>query len=323
MMNKSTVFMFSGQGTQYYHMGKELYEHHPRFKLWMDHCDEIVSPLIHTSLIGMLYKQDNKNQLFERILYTNPALISVGFSLSRVLMEMGIKPDYVLGYSLGEITAAIVSGAISLEDGLSFSVDFARLVESSSPAGGMLAIIDSIDLMTDFPEIFEDCWLAGNNFQRNFVVAGLANNIQSLYQQLIKRQIVCQKLPVNYGFHTPLMEPLEQLFKQHVGALNIAKGRIPVVSSLKAQIIEDIDEDHLWQLIRHSVEFEKTINFMLEQKNLTFIDVGPSGSLASSVKYLLPPNSTSTHMEVMNQFGRNLQSLTKLKENFAVNMLKG
>ncbi|NQZ12186.1 MAG: acyltransferase domain-containing protein, partial [Algicola sp.] len=122
-MKKPIVFMFSGQGAQYYHMGKELYECHPRFALWMDHCDEIVEPLIGTSLIDILYDESvTKGDPFDRVLYTNPALLCIQYSLSRVLMEMDIQPDYLLGYSLGEFTAAVVSGVMSLEEGLELLV---------------------------------------------------------------------------------------------------------------------------------------------------------------------------------------------------------
>src|SRR3954471_5340073 len=105
-MKKQIIFMFSGQGSQYYQMGKELYEKNAQFKHWMDHCDEIVSPLIQTSLIEVLYRGKGKSESFDNILYTNPALLCVEYSLFKVLNSMGVQPDFLLGYSLGEIIAA-------------------------------------------------------------------------------------------------------------------------------------------------------------------------------------------------------------------------
>ena len=101
-MNKKSVFMFSGQGSQYYRMGKELYEHHKTFNYWMDACNEIVSPLIKTSLTDIIYDNDKKGEAFDRLLYTNPALVSIQYSMFQVLKNIGIHPDYLLGYSLGE-----------------------------------------------------------------------------------------------------------------------------------------------------------------------------------------------------------------------------
>ncbi|NJM17012.1 MAG: acyltransferase domain-containing protein, partial [Bacteroidales bacterium] len=116
---------------------------HARFRYWMDHCSKIASPLIQTSLIEVLYSGPGKSEPFDRLLYTNPALLCVEYSLANVLKEMGIQPDFLMGYSLGEIIAAVVSGAISLEDGIEFVVDMATIVEQKDQQADMLAIMES------------------------------------------------------------------------------------------------------------------------------------------------------------------------------------
>lgn len=316
--------MFSGQGSQYYQMGKELYQNHARFKLWMDHCDEIVHPLIQTSLIEVLYQeQNNKSEPFDQILYTNPALLCIEYSLARLLMEMNIQPDYLLGYSLGEITASVVSGVFSLEEGIQLVVDYAKLLEKEAQAAGMLAIIESADIMTQFPELFQKCWLTGKNFQNNFVVSGLSEDIQHLQAALNQKNMISQKLPVNYGFHTELMDPHEKQFKQLVRRIHLSSIGIPIISSLKAEKIQEVTEDYLWEVTRYPVEFEKTICSMLQaegrpgipddKEGTIFIDVGPSGTLATFVKYLLPSNSNSLHLEVINPFGKDCNSIEKLR----------
>ncbi len=314
-MKNEIVFMFSGQGSQYYHMGKELYEKHPRFKMWMDHCDEIVTPLIGTSLIDVLYQEGvNKGMPFDQILYTNPALISIEYSIARILMEMGIQPNYVLGYSLGEISAAIISGVISLEDGLQFIVDSAQLLINESPAASMLAIINSPDIQSEFPHIFENCWLTGNNFENNFVVGGLIKDIEHLQIWLNNKNIAYQKLPVNYGFHTKLLNPLEQKWRQLIEEMDFFSMRIPIISSSYSKILQDVDEEYFWQITRFSVDFKKTIDLLIKDNSFVFIDAGPSGSLATFIKYLIPNNSKSFSMEVMNQFGNDLRTLEKLRD---------
>ncbi|MES2824522.1 MAG: acyltransferase domain-containing protein [Pseudomonadota bacterium] len=311
-MKKSIVFMFSGQGSQYYQMGKELYEMHPRFKLWMDHCDKILCPLIDISLIDVLYHQGKKTETFDKILYTNPALLCIEYSLARVLMEMGFKPDYLLGYSLGEITASVVSGAVSLEEGIRLTVEYAKLLEKESPAAAMLAVIESTQVTIQYPELFENCWVTGINFKKSFVVSGLPQDVQRLQLALNEKNIISQKLPVNFGFHTELMDPLEEKFKQLVRKINISPIRTPIISALRMASIEEINTDYLWEVTRYPIEFEKTINSILQQGSYIFIDVGPSGTLATFVKYLLPADSDSLYVEVINQFGKDLKSLEKL-----------
>lgn len=315
-MKKPIVFMFSGQGSQYYHMGKELYENHPQFKFWMDHCRDILFPLIDACLIDILYQQHKKTEPFDKILFTNPALLCIEYSLAQVLMEMDIKPDYLLGYSLGEITAAIVSGAISLEDGIKLTVDYAKLLEKESPAAAMLAVIEPVDITIQHPELFNRCWITGRNFKRSFVVSGLPHDIQMLQLTLNQKSIISQKLPVNFGFHTELISPLEEKFKQIAQKINFYSIKITNISALTMAKIPEINAEYLWKVTRYPVEFEKTINSMLQQMDYTFIDVGPSGTLATFIKHILPPDSNSRYFEVINQFGNNLTSLKKLTTYF-------
>ena len=317
-MKKQIIFMYSGQGSQYYHMGKELYENSVRFKFWMDHCDKIVHPLIETSIIDVLYRGQGKRDPFDRILHTNPALLSIKYSLSRVIMEMGIQPDYLLGYSLGEITAAIVSGALSLEEGLQLAVGKAKLVEQKSQLAEMLAIVESPEIMSEFPELFQNCWITGKNFKNNFVVSGLPKDIQYLREGLKEKNKISQILPVKYGFHTELIDSIEEEYKELVRKLNPAAIGIPIISSLKNERIQEVNVDYFWEVIRHPVDFEKTIDWVLKLGDFVFIDVGPSGSLATFVKYILPANSESLSLQMLNQFGKDLNSLEKLRTSLPV-----
>jgi bacillaene synthase trans-acting acyltransferase len=307
--------MFSGQGSQYYQMGRELYESHAQFRFWMDHCNEIVQPIIKTSLIDVLYRGKGKSEPFDNILYSNPALLCIEYSLFNVLKEMDIHPDLLMGYSLGELTASVISGAISLEDGMQLVVDIARLAEEKTQKAEMLAIVGSTKLMIEFSEIFQDCWLTGINFQENFVVCGLPHSIQHLQGVLNRMNITSQRLPVKYGFHTNLINPIEKEFKQLVSKIRLLPNRIPVVSSLKTEVIHELDEDYFWGVIRYAVNFEQAVNKLLQKNEYIFIDAGPSGTLATCVKYILSPNSRSISLPTINQFGRDLISIEKLKSS--------
>ena len=305
--------MFSGQGSQYYQMGRELYENHEQFRYWMDYCDEIVSPLIQTSLIDIVYGTDGKSKPFDRLLYSNPALLCIEYSLVSVLKGIGVQPDLLMGYSLGEVTASVVSGAIALEDGIQLVADLARLAEEKTQAAEMLAIMESKTIMTKFPDLFRHCWLTGTNFEGNFVVCGLPHTIQHLRLSLNKKNITSQILPVKYGFHTELIDPIEEEYKQLVRKINLSPPGIPIVSSLKTEIVRELNEDYLWEVIRYPVNFHQTVNRLLEKGNYIFIDSGPSGTLATCVKYLLSSDSGSTSIQMINQFGRDLDAIEKLK----------
>ncbi|ELR72071.1 Malonyl CoA-acyl carrier protein transacylase [Fulvivirga imtechensis AK7] len=318
-MKKQVIFMFSGQGSQYYQMGKELYEGHAQFRYWMDHCNEMVSPMIQASLLDILYKGKGKSEPFDNILYTNPALLSIEYSLSKVLNEVGIQPDLLMGYSLGEIVASVVGGSISLEDGLQLVVDIARLAEDGTPPASMLAIMASKTIMTEFSELFHNCWLAGANFPAHFVVSGPPNAIQHLQQGLNKENITSQILPVRHGFHTALIDPIEEMCKQKVRKINPSTSEIPIISSLGAGVIDELNADYLWNAIRNPVNFEHTIEGLLQTGDYIFIDVGPSGTLATFVKYILSSDSGSISFPVLSPFGRDLTAIERLKDSLFSN----
>ena len=314
-MKPKVVFMFSGQGSQYFHMGRELYLNNARFKLWMDHCDKIIYSTLRRSLLDIIYDDSAiKSDPFDRVLYTMPALLCIEYSLARLLMEMKLKPDYLLGYSIGEFTAAIVSGAMPLEEGLRLGVTYAQLIEEKATNASMLAIVDSADIMQKYPKLFENCWLTGRNFQGNFVVSGGTSELLEIQSELKKMKIISQQLPVNYAFHTKLVEPLKIPFKKMLGKINFSDIKIPTISAQTGEQIFEVNENYLWDVTRYPVEFEGTINKLVAKEDCLFVDVGPSGSLATFVKYLLGANSKSNYLEVINQYGKNLKTFDKVKE---------
>lgn len=307
------VFMFSGQGSQYYQMGRELYEHHPRFRMWLDLCDEITRPLIDCSLCDVLYRDGDKARPFDRLLYSNPALVSFEYSLARVLMEAGAAPECLLGYSLGEVSATIVGGALGLEDGLRFVVEYARLLEAESPPAHMLAIVDAPALETRYAEVLRECWVTARNFDKHLVLTGPAPAVQRLRAELVRDGVLHQQLAVNYGFHTGMLEPLERRVVELAQGLDFKPLRIPTVSCLDGRTFDGRSDTghwpgHLWSMSRHPVAFDATIRGLLAKGDYHFVDVGPSGTLATFIKYLLPVSSGSAYGDVINPFGKDLRT---------------
>lgn len=316
--------MFSGQSSQYHQMGRELYDRHPRFRMWMDYCDEIAQPLIGASLCDVLYRDGDKSRPFDRLLHTNPALIAFEYSLSRVLMEAGAEPAYLLGYSLGELAATIVGGALTLERGITFAIDYAKLIEAESPPATMLAVVDAPDLERRYADRLDDCWVTARNFDRHLVVTGPVASIQPLREALVRDGVLHQVLAVNYGFHTPMQQPLESRVLAMARKLDFEPLRIPFVSSRDGAVFDrDTDpavwSQHLWSTFRHPVAFDATVRGLLGRGDFHFLDVGPSGTLATFVKYLLPTGSASSFGDVVNPFGRDSQTFGNAVQRMGLN----
>jgi bacillaene synthase trans-acting acyltransferase len=315
-MKRDVIFMFSGQGSQYYHMGKELYEINAVFRYWMDHCNEIVSPLIQCSLTEVLYGQDDLTKPFDRLLYTNPALLCVEYCQFQVLKDMGIHPDYLMGYSLGELIASVVAEAVTLEDGIHLVITLARLAEEKTPPAAMLAVLESEHIVKSQPELFAGCWCTGFNFNKNFVLAGLPHSIEQVQAHLSKLNILTQLLPVQQGFHTALIDPIEEEVKQLVRTIKRSEMKFPIISSSKLEVVKELNEDYFWNVIRQPVNFQFTIERILEAGDYIFIDSGPSGTLSTFVKYILPAHSASVSIPMIHQWGREVSAVEKMKTLF-------
>ncbi len=166
-MLTKTVFMFSGQGSQYYSMGRDLYDNHGTFRYWMNYCAAVAKDHLGVNLIDHIFQERaDKYEPFSRTLYTSPAIFMVNYSVAQTLMDEGVQPTLLLGYSLGEIVALAVSGFISLEDALDFLIRSAHLVETQTPPAGMLAILDSPDIVGKYRSEFQHTTVASLNFRR-------------------------------------------------------------------------------------------------------------------------------------------------------------
>jgi len=315
-MRKPIVFMYSGQGAQYFQMGRELFDQEPVFRQAMERCDSILAPRLGGSLIDVLYgPQAKKMEPFERTLHTHPAIVAFSYCLTKTLQSRGIQPDYLLGYSLGEYVASIVSGAQPLEQGLERILAQAELLEAKTPKAGMMAILEEPEIMRRFPDLFEGCWLAGHNFQGHIVVTGYRDRLELVDQTLRQRQITCQILPISHGFHSPLVDPIAadclSLFT------DFTTPRLPVISCRETTEIQDFSGEHLWRVLRQPIRFLETLRRLEAGYEYAYIDVGPAGTLSTFAKYALGRGSRSQCLAAVNQFGRDLKTLDQLQQALA------
>lgn len=317
-MKPPTVFMYSGQGSQYYQMAHELYRENARFRLWMDHCEEIASPILGKSLLATIYDpRVSKSEPFDSLGDSNAALLCVEYSLTRLVEEMGHRADFLLGYSLGEISAAVVADVFSLATGLTFAVEFARLVESRTPRSGMLAVVGPLELLRTRARLFEDCWVTGRNFGSNFVVSGPVRRIDELERALERESILCERLPVNYGVHTELIDPVKAQCERLLGCVSFSAPQIPLISSVSMSRVELVSPANIWAALRTPVEFSRTIEGLLARGDAIFIDLGPSATLATCIKYILPPNSRSRGVSTLNRFGNDVKAMNEFQSRMA------
>ncbi|MEC2110530.1 acyltransferase domain-containing protein [Bacillus stercoris] len=313
-MNEPLVFMFSGQGSQYYHMGKELFKENAVFRQSMLEMDAIAARRIGTSIVEEIYHQDKRvSDPFDRILFSHPAIFMVEYSLYKVLEDRGIYPDYVLGSSLGEFASAAVSGLSNAEDILDCILEQAIVIQNSCDKGKMLAILDKPQLLKDYPQLFRNSELISINYDSHFVISGEENHIKQIMEALKEKQILCQLLPVSYAFHSSLIDPAESAYEEFLRSKSFKKPFIPIVSSLTGSCLHVIDKHFFWNAVRKPMMFREAIRYLESKHTCKFIDLGPSGTLAAFVKQLIPGDSADRCCSIITPFHQELKNLNTVE----------
>jgi len=307
---RRTVFMYSGQGSQYYLMGQELYEHDAIFRRSMDACDGVHVSLTGQSVVAQLYNDARKYDELTDISISHPALFSVGYSLTQVLIAREIRPDCVLGYSLGEYIAATVAGALALEDAMAIVVRQARLLGERAPGGGMLTVLSPVDHFERNPSLYAGSTLASVNYDQNFVVSGNHETLVWIKARLDDLSVVSLLLPVQHGFHSPAVDPIEAEFRQFVERVPTHVPRLPIYSAARMGAMAQLDGQYFWDVIRKKANFHGLMEQMSRGSDFRFVDLGPTGTLSTFIKYGFA--GRVPHAASMNQFGKDLQTVSRL-----------
>lgn len=316
-MSKPIVFMFSGQGSQYYHMGIDLFRKNSIFKKHLSKLNDIAYNILGESIMNKMYDyQRAKSDRFDRTLYTHPAIFMVQYSLAQVLIEEGIKPDYVLGTSLGEFVSATIAGIIEPEEALIAVINHAKLVEEKCREGGMTAIIENPNLYDEMLIMKRHSELVSINYDKHFVIAGEKTYLKTIEEKLKENNVMFQSLPVSYGFHSIELDVIEEEYLELTKEINYNKAKVNFISCIDGGKKEEIPYDYLWKATREPINFTKAINGLEERGNYYYLDLGPSGTLANFANKNINKNNGSMVFNVITPFGQEIQNLEKIKEIF-------
>lgn len=307
-----TVFMFSGQGSQYFQMGRGLYDNNKTFREWMIRLDGIARDLCGRSVIEALYSDAQRRaDPFERTLLTHPAIFMVEYSLAQSLICSGVLPDMVLGVSLGSFAAAAVAGFIDAEDALTAVMRQAILLEECCEPGGMTAVLAD-------PTLFAEAFLSGHselaavNFSSHFVISARRPELAEIETILKERNISYQRLPVSFPFHSRWIDKAKGPFESFMRSIWCKQGRLPLACCQKKAVLSSLCDGYFWSVVRHPVRFHETIAQLEQQGAHRYIDVGPAGTLATFLKYGIPATTMSTIHAILTPFGFDQNNLAAL-----------
>ncbi|MBY8914125.1 HAD-IIIC family phosphatase [Bacillus sp. YC2] len=282
---RPVVFLFPGQGSQYADMGKGLYDNVPFFRSQMDACFEILKRYMKEDPKQILFSAELgfKDGLIHQTEYTQPLLFCLEYSLAKMLMKWGIRPQAAAGHSIGEYTAAALSGVMSLEDAIAI-VAYRGAVLQSLPEGSMLSV--------SLSEAETENYLAGslsiaavNAFDVS-VVSGETEAVDALENKLNAEGIGCRRLYTSHAFHSHMMDPVLEDFRTKLESYQFNSPSFPFVSNVTGNLITDQeagDPSYWTSHLRGTVRFMDCAKRMKEEWNPIFIEVGPGNALTSFI----------------------------------------
>jgi trans-AT polyketide synthase/acyltransferase/oxidoreductase domain-containing protein len=312
MVTPRLVFMFSGQGAQYYGMGQELYEAHPVFRRTLDAADRVVRSSGGDSLVQRLF-DGPRNQSFSDLGLSHPAIVAVEFAMYDTLRSEGIVPDLVWGSSLGELVCAALAGCCSYESALRLAVSQARIVTQHCGPGGMLAVLAPPAVLDVLPGGCDDAVMVGENFPGHFTLSAPQEALQRIERSLRDICVSYVRLPVDHAFHSPAVEPARAQFLAACETLEFSPvPRLPVISTMSAGPVQRFTPEYFWEVVTGPMQFRDTLLALEREQPALYIDCGPAGTSATFVKYNLNAESPSQPATLLSPFRTGIRNLEAL-----------
>jgi mycoketide-CoA synthase len=282
-----TVFVLPGQGAQYPGMGLDLYRKHRSFARTLDNICEALDAHLEVPLREIIFAEPGSavGELIHQTSYAQPALFAMGAAMHALFVEAGITPDYLLGHSIGELTAAYIAGVFSLADAAVLVTARGRLMQACPP-GAMIAIQANEPeveaLLEDHPTIA----IAAVNGPTSVVVSGDPDELEPIRDHCAARGLRATSLSVSHAFHSSLMDPALPEFEAIAAGLTLASPRVPILSNLTGQIAtsEQLASSRYWtRHLREPVRFYDSVAGLLGRGEHVFVELSPHPVLAPAI----------------------------------------
>jgi acyl transferase domain-containing protein/acyl-CoA synthetase (AMP-forming)/AMP-acid ligase II/acyl carrier protein/NADP-dependent 3-hydroxy acid dehydrogenase YdfG len=293
-MRRRLAWLFSGQGSQYPGMGRHLFRNEPVFRDTVNRCDEISRPLLGESLRALLVESDSPAAVSTTAI-TQPLVFTMDFALARLWQSWGVKPDFMLGHSIGEYVAACLGGVFAFEDALRTVLRRGALMGALPAGGGMTAVRQTGDELTGQIEALGlPLDIAAVNGPGSTVISGELTALADLHQYLDSRDVVYQPLQVSHAFHSRHMTPVLEEYRQFLADVPMQAPATPLISNTSGKLYQgnESSPDYWVEHIRRPVQFCKGVQNLVAAGAEIFLEVGAQGHLAGQARRIVKGDHT-------------------------------
>jgi myxalamid-type polyketide synthase MxaE and MxaD len=280
------AWIFPGQGSQWLGMGRDLLEQEPVFRATIEECDRVMRGYVDWSLLEQL-QADEEHTCLHEIDVIQPVLFAIEIALAALWRSWGIEPDAVVGHSMGEVGAAYVAGALSLDDAAWIICSRSKLLLRTSGKGAMAAVELSLD---QAKAIVSDCKervsVAVSNSPQSTVLSGDPQALAEILATLERQNIFGRLVKVDVASHSPQMDPLRDDLLKLMEHVQPRKAEVPMHSTVKGDIVDgsELKAQYWVDNLREPVLFLTTIQKLLEDGFDIFMEMSPHPILVGAVR---------------------------------------
>ena len=279
------AFVFSGQGPQWFAMGRQLVQESPVFRAKIEECDALLRAHASWSLLEELQREEAASRM-DQTEIAQPAIFALQVALAKVWRTWGIVPEAVIGHSMGEVAAAHVAGALSLAEAVRVIFHRARLMQRATGQGKMAQVELEVEAVRQALLPYRDrLAVAASNSPSSTVIAGEETALEEVLRSFEARQIEVKRLRVNYAFHSPRMEPHRLELEHALRGLAPRATTTPMISTVTGKLIrgEELHAAYWGRNLREPVAFAPAIASLLQDHFAAFVELSPHPVLAAAM----------------------------------------